>query len=29
MLELRIDPDRSHDPAQSQSYASLKSLKLA
>ena len=29
MLELRIDPDRSHDPAQSQHYASLASLKLA
>ncbi len=29
VLELRIDPDRSHDPAQSQSYASLQSLKLA
>jgi hypothetical protein len=28
-LELRIDPDRSHDPAQSQSYASLQALKLA
>jgi hypothetical protein len=28
-LELRIDPDRSHDPAQSQNYASLASLKLA
>ena len=28
-LELRIDPDRSHDPAQSQNYASLTSLKLA
>jgi hypothetical protein len=28
-LELRIDPDRSHDPAQSQHYASLASLKLA
>jgi hypothetical protein len=29
MLELRIDPDRSHDPKQSQNYASLQSLKLA
>ena len=29
VLELRIDPDRSHDPAQSKSYASLQSLKLA
>jgi hypothetical protein len=29
MLELRIDPDRSHDPKQSQHYASLQSLKLA
>jgi hypothetical protein len=28
-LELHIDPDRSHDPALSQSYASLQSLKLA
>jgi hypothetical protein len=28
-LELRIDPDRSHDPKQSQSYASLQSMKLA
>jgi hypothetical protein len=28
-LELRIDPDRSHDPKQSRSYASLQSLKLA
>ena len=28
-LELRIDPDRSHDPAQSQHYASLQSLKIA
>jgi hypothetical protein len=28
-LELRIDPDRSHDPKQSQSYASLQSLRLA
>lgn len=28
-MELRIDPDRSHDPAQSQHYASLQSLKLA
>lgn len=28
-LELHIDPDRSHDPAQSQHYASLQSLKLA
>jgi hypothetical protein len=28
-LELRIDPDRSHDPALSQSYASLQTLKLA
>jgi hypothetical protein len=27
-LELRIDPDRSHDPKQSRSYASLQSLKL-
>jgi hypothetical protein len=28
-LELRIDPDRSHDPKQSREYASLQSLKLA
>jgi hypothetical protein len=28
-LEIRIDPDRSHDPKQSQNYASLQSLKLA
>jgi hypothetical protein len=28
-LELRIDPDRSHDPKQSQNYASLQSLRLA
>ncbi|MCU1248234.1 MAG: carbohydrate-binding protein [Edaphobacter sp.] len=28
-LELRIDPDRSHDPKQSQAYATLQSLKLA
>jgi hypothetical protein len=28
-LEVRIDPDRSHDPKQSQHYASLLSLKLA
>lgn len=28
-LELKIDPDRAHDPAQSQSYASLISLKIA
>ena len=28
-LELRIDPDRSHDPKLSQQYASLQSLKLA
>jgi hypothetical protein len=28
-LELRIDPDRSHDPKQSDAYASLQSLKLA
>lgn len=29
VLELRIDPDRSHDPAQSQHYASLANLKIA
>ncbi len=29
VLELRIDPDRSHDPKLSQSLASLQSLKLA
>ena len=28
-LEVRIDPDRSHDPKQSQNYASLQRLKLA
>ena len=28
-LELRIDPDRSHDPKVSKEYASLQSLKLA
>jgi hypothetical protein len=28
-LELRIDPDRSHDPNLSREYASLQSLKLA
>jgi hypothetical protein len=28
-LEVRIDPDRSHDPKMSQTYASLQSLKLA
>jgi hypothetical protein len=28
-LELKIDPDRSHDPKQSQNYASLQSLRLA
>ena len=28
-LELRIDPDRSHDPKLSRSYASLQSMKLA
>jgi hypothetical protein len=28
-LELRIDPDRSHDPKASKEYASLQSLKLA
>jgi hypothetical protein len=28
-LELRIDPDRNHDPKASQHYASLQSLKLA
>jgi hypothetical protein len=28
-VELRIDPDRSHDPNASQHYASLQSLKLA
>lgn len=29
VLELKIDPDRSHDPRLSQSHASLQSLKLA
>ena len=28
-LELRIDPDRSHDPKQSREHASLQSLRLA
>jgi hypothetical protein len=28
-LELRIDPDRSHDPKMSRQYASLQSLRLA
>jgi len=28
-IELRIDPDRSHDPKQSREYASLQSLRLA
>ena len=28
-IELRIDPDRSHDPKASKEYASLQSLKLA
>jgi hypothetical protein len=28
-LELKIDPDRSHDPKQSKNYASLQSLRLA
>ena len=28
-LELRIDPDRAHDPTHSQHYAVLKSLRLA
>ena len=28
-LELKIDPDRSHDPKQSREYASLQSLRLA
>lgn len=28
-LELRIDPDRSHDPKLSQSYASLQSMRVA
>lgn len=28
ILELKIDPDRSHDPKQSQNYASLQSLRL-
>jgi hypothetical protein len=28
-LEFQIDPDRSHDPLQSQNYASLASLKIA
>ena len=29
VLELRIDPDRSHDPKESKNFASLQSLKLA
>jgi hypothetical protein len=29
VLELKIDPDRSHDPKRSQSFASLQSLRLA
>lgn len=29
VMELKIDPDRSHDPKQSKSYASLQSLRLA
>ena len=29
VLELQIDPDRSHDPSQSHNYASLLSLKIA
>ena len=29
VVELRIDPDRSHDPSASRSYASLKSFRLA
>ena len=29
VLELRIDPDRSHDPKQSKAFASLQSLKVA
>jgi hypothetical protein len=29
VMELKIDPDRSHDPSQSKSYASLQSLRLA
>lgn len=29
VLELQIDPDRSHHPADSQNYASLMSLKIA
>jgi hypothetical protein len=29
VMELKIDPDRSHDPNQSHSYATLQSLRLA
>ncbi len=29
VLDLRIDPDRSHDPAQSINYATLQSLRIA
>jgi hypothetical protein len=28
-LELRIDPDRSHDPKSSKTFASLQELKVA
>jgi hypothetical protein len=28
-LEIRIDPDRAHDPAHSQNYASLQSLHIS
>jgi hypothetical protein len=29
VVELRIDPDRSHDPAQSRNFASLQSVRIA
>ncbi len=29
VLELRIDPDRAHDPSRSQSYATLNNLRIA
>jgi hypothetical protein len=29
VFELRIDPDRAHDPKQSRAYAALASLRLA
>jgi hypothetical protein len=29
VFELRVDPDRAHDPKQSRAYASLASLRVA